>query len=73
MNTTASTLISRAEMLARLGLKSPRALERLVREGLIPPPIRLNERLLRWPANALDGLLARRKPNATPTEATPEV
>jgi predicted DNA-binding transcriptional regulator AlpA len=41
-------LIDRCEMARRLGMKTPATVDRMSRDGRLPPPIRVGKRALRW-------------------------
>ena len=67
-------LIRRPELVSRLGLTDS-ALDRAIRDGFVPPPVKLSpdptRRAVGWPANEIDEIIAGRiaglDPDATRT------
>jgi len=51
--------LSALQVAVRLSI-SVRTVTRMVKRGELPPPIRYNRKLVRWPASEIDAYLAER-------------
>jgi len=61
MATELPQFLSQSQMLSALGLKSPHAIRRMIRDGKLPEPADLGG-ARRWPRHVLDDLAAGKTP-----------
>jgi excisionase family DNA binding protein len=55
-------LLSALQVAERLSI-SVRTVQRMVKRGELPPPIRYNRKLIRWPTSEIEAYLAARRAN----------
>lgn len=55
-------LLSALQVAERLSI-SVRTVQRMVKRGELPPPIRYNRKLIRWPTAEIEAYLAARRAN----------
>lgn len=55
-------LLSALQVAERLSI-SVRIVQRMVKRGELPPPIRYNRKLIRWPTAEIEAYLAARRAN----------